>query len=156
MVKNTVPSHLRGISPPPPGLPATLSRGTRTPQHPGWHRPYPSAPRRTWRVWEAGVQSSPKAFCKDPPTSRQPSRRRLGGAGFPSRACATALASTTSEDEGGATSQRSLRGTMELPRVPSASTSADGLGNLFWSYSHAKWFRPGEECPLRHIGLAPG
>lgn len=31
MVKNTVPSHLRGMSPPPPGLPATLSRGTRTP-----------------------------------------------------------------------------------------------------------------------------
>lgn len=34
MVNNTVPSHLRRMSPPPPGLPATLSRGTRAPPTP--------------------------------------------------------------------------------------------------------------------------
>lgn len=124
----------------PAWLPPSLGELGRPPL-PGWPRPSPSAPRRTWRVWEAGVQSSPQAFCKDPPTSRQPSRRRLAGAA--SRACAAVMASTT-EGGGGATSQRSLRGAAGLPRVPSASASAEGLGKVFWSYSYAKWCRPGE------------
>lgn len=135
--------HRPRMRPPPPGLAATLSRGTWAPPTPGLA---PAIAQRSQTYLARLGCLNPKlsqAFCKDPPTSRQPSRRRLAGAGFPSRARAAAMASTT-EGGGGATSQRSLRGAAGLPRVPSASASTEGLGKVFWSYSYAKWCRPGE------------